>query len=266
METTVFQLEEHPEHPLMLVEKSEPAKTLDERLQESDREISEAWVALNKRSMLIGWQGYFIKRNNGWERLGYADEKHYRSARGIGRSTWYKMVGLAERFPMLTKEQFLSMSIENAEQLAVAPSQARQDPTLLEAAATMTAREFEGELVRRTAIAENKPVGEVYVTMKWRIKQAQREVIERGLEDWQHEHGIDDPGYALELMIAEYKERPTLTGFIAQSIPMLTNAVTKAQSITDLEDLRTLVAMHIRDMGEILKICCGEAGAEEEAA
>ena len=86
MATTMLQM---GERSLTLVDTDEtsPAKTLDERLQESDREISEAWVALNKRSMLIGWQGYFIKRNAGWERLGYADEKHYRSAKGIGRST-----------------------------------------------------------------------------------------------------------------------------------------------------------------------------------
>jgi hypothetical protein len=268
MATTAFQMDEHAEHSLMLVdtEEASPVKTLDEQLQESDQEISESWVALNKRSMLIGWQGYFIKRHNGWERLGYADEKHYRSSKGIGRSTWYKMVGLAERFPMLTKEQFLSMTIENAEQLAVAPPSARQDPDLLEAAATMTSRDFEGELVRHTAIAENKPVGEVFVTMKWRIKQVQREVIERGLEDWQHEHGIDDPGYALELMVAEFRDRPTLVGFIAESIPRLTRAVTAAHNVEELEDLRKLFATHIQEMGEILKVCCGEAGTDEEAA
>jgi len=59
---------------MLLTEETAPAKSLDEQLHESDRAITESWVALNKRSMLIGWEGYFIKRNNGWERLGYADE------------------------------------------------------------------------------------------------------------------------------------------------------------------------------------------------
>jgi hypothetical protein len=102
--------------------------------------------------------------------------------------------------------------------------------------------------------------------MKWRIKQTQREVIERGLDDWQHEHGIDDPGYALELMIAEYRERPTLVGFIAESIPRLTRAVTEAHNADELEELRKLFATHIQEMSEILKVCCGEVGTDEQAA
>jgi hypothetical protein len=243
--------------------------SLDQQLRESDRTLVDAWVGLTKRSMLIGWEGAFIKRHNGWQRLGYADEKHYRATRvanGIARSTWYKMVGLAERFSELSREQFLSMTIENAEQLAEAPQSVRRDPELIDAAAEMTVRDFESELVRRAALNENKPPSEVYVTIKWRIKQAQREVIERGLEDWQHEHGIDDPGYALELMIAEYRERVTLVGFIAESIPRLTQAVVAAHSVEELEELRRLMAAHIHEMGEILRLCCGEAGSDEEAA
>jgi hypothetical protein len=244
----------------------EERSDLDERLLQADRNISEAWIGLTKRSMLIGWEGAFIKRYNGWERLGYMDEKHYRADKGIGRSTWYKMVGLAEHFPNVSKEQFLAMSIENAEQLAVVPLEARENPVLLSSAATKTAREFESDLIFDTAVRENKPVSEVFVTMKWRIRQAQREVIERGLEDWQHEHGIDDPGYALELMIAEVHERLTLVGFMTESIPRLSRAVMAAESQEDLEDLRKLFARHIQEMGEVLKICCGEFNAETEAA
>lgn len=243
-----------------------PRMSLDEQLRECDRNICEAWVGLVKRSMVIGWDGYFIKRHDGWQRLGYVDEKHYRSSKGIGRSTWYKMVGLAEKFPMLSKEQFLAMTIENAEQLAVVPLSTRGDTALLQAAATLTAKEFEGELVRVAAIQQNRPVSEVYVTIKWRIKQAQREVIERGLEDWQQEHGIDDPGYALELMIAEYHDRPTLVGFMTEAIPRLSRAVTEAHSVEDLEELRKLFAAHLQEMGEVLKMCCGAGGDDEDAA
>jgi hypothetical protein len=239
---------------------------LDNRLKEADLNISESWVSLNKRSMLIGWEGYFIKSHNGWARLGYADEQHYRSTKGIARSTWYKMVNLAEQLSFLNKEEFLAMSIENAEQLAAAPREAREDPALIAAASTLSARDFESELVANTAERENKPVNEVYVTIKWRIKQGQREVIERGLKDWQHEHGIDDPGYALELMIAEFHDRPSLVGFLRESIPMLTREVTQADSIEDLQELRKVVAAHIQDMGEILKLCCGETKADEQAA
>ncbi len=231
---------------------------LEARVKESDCCIRQAWHRASKQSMEIGWEGAFLRTTNAWQILGYASEKSYRASTGIGRSTWYKMVGLAERFQHLTKEQFIAMSIENAEQLAVAPMETRQDVAIVEKAATMTARDFEGELVLETAKQENKPLGEVYVTMKWRVKEAQREVIERGLKDWQEEHGIDDEGYAIELMIAEFHDRPTLVGFLTESIQRLTQAVTHAESFEELKNLQELLAVHIRDMGEILTICCGD--------
>jgi hypothetical protein len=231
---------------------------LEKRVQESDHCIRQAWVKMSKRSMEIGWEGAFLRSTNAWQILGYDTEKSYRAAVGIGRSTWYKMVDLAERFQHLTKEQFISMSIENAEQLAAAPLETRKDVAMVKAASAMTVHDFESVLVLETATRENKPVGEVYVLMKWRVKEAQREVIQRGLKDWQEEHGIDDEGYALELMVAEFRDRPTLIGFLTQSIPMLTREVMQAERVEDIEGLRKVIAAHIHDMGEILKLCCGE--------
>ena len=250
----------------VLLEPMEVDTQLLEQLRESDRRISENNGRFNKVSMEIGWDGYFIKRHDGWRVLGYEGEKHYRSSKGIGRSTWYKMVGIAERLSHLSREDFLAMSIENAEQLSVQPFSVKHDPALIARAQAVTAQEFADDLVIDTARRENKPLGEVFVTMKWRIKQAQREVIERGLEDWQHEHGIDDPGYALELMIAEVSDRPTLVNFISESIPMLTREVTQAETMEELQYLRKVVAAHIQDMGAILKICCGESAEAEAAA
>ncbi len=235
-----------------------------EQLRQSDSRISENWTSMNKISMGIGWDGYFIKKNEGWRALGYENEKHYRRMKGIARSTWYKMVGIAERLSHLTMDEFLAMTIENAEQLSVQPGTVKRDPELLRKAQTRTAQEFADDLVMHQAERENKPVGEVYVTMKWRIKQAQREVIERGLEDWQHEHGIDDEGYALELMIAEYRERPTLVGFMTESIPRLSRQVMAVHTgeVLELDELRALretFAVHLQEMGEILRVCCVEA-------
>lgn len=241
----------------------ETSRQLDEQLREADQRISDNGGRLNKASMEVGWDGYFIRCHNGWQRLGYRDEKHYREARGIGRSTWYKMVGIAERLQHLTRDQFLSMSIENAEQLSVQPMTAKRDPELIVKAQMNTAADFTDALVEATAVREQKPVGEVYVTIKWRIRQAQREVIERGLEDWQQEHGLDDPGYALELLIAEYRERPTLVGFMRESIPRLARAVSEARTASELVELRDLFAIHIQEMAEILKICCGSSADRE---
>ena len=249
-------VEVKPAFPVLYINAED--RDLLEKLREAELRISDNRGRLNKASMEIGWDGYFIKRNNGWRLLGYEDEKQFRRSKGVGRSTWYKMVGIAERLQHLTRDEFLSMTIENAEQLSVQPGEAKRDPELILKAQSNTAEEFADALVGAAAQREQKPVGEVYVTIKWRIRQAQREAIERGLEDWQQEHGLDDPGYALELMIAEYHDRPTLVGFITESIPRLARAVSEAQSASDLEQLRELFAQHIQEMAEILKICCGE--------
>ena len=142
----------------------------------------------------------------------------------------------------------------------------RADPALLNAAATMQAREFQSEVGKYVSLAENTSPKDRNTSVKWSVRQSQREFIESGLEEWQHEHGIDDPGYALELLLAEYHDKPTLVGFMAESIPRLTRAVTEAHSVEELEALRTLFAAHIQEMGEILKVCCGENNASEEAA
>ncbi len=240
--------------------------SLQQELEEADVRISAHWDGLNKLTMGIGWDGWFIKRNDGWKRLGFEDEKHYRKAKGIGRSTWYKMMNIAERLQHLNRDQFLAMTIENAEQLSVQPLSVKHDPEILLKAQTATADEFTDHLAIDQAQRENKPVKDVLVTMKWRIRQGQRKVIEHYLEDWCHEHGIDDEGYGLELALAELHERPTLVGFISDSIPWLTKAVTTAQTVSDLEQLRGVVVQHVREMGEILKVCCGENEEEGEAA
>jgi hypothetical protein len=241
-------------------------EAMRERALRSDRCIREAWTKLSKRSMEIGWEGSFLKQHSLWPLLGYASEKDYRAAAGIGRSTWYTMINLAECFERLDKEQFLSMTIENAKHLATLAGDARYNPDLLRKAATMSERDFEHAVVMDTARRENRPVGDVRVTMKWRLSQAQRAVIERGLEDWQNEHNIDDPARAMELLVVEYTNRATLVGFISESIPRLTRAVTSANSADEMVSLRALFATHIQEMGEILRLCCQAKGRAEYAA
>jgi len=240
-----------------------PGRELDEDLRqqalESDRCIRQAWVKVSKRSMEIGWEAAWLKRKNAWYLLGYENEYHYRASVGVCRTTWFDMIKIAERFPDLDKKTYLAMTIENARRLALEPEEVRYNPEMLAKAATEKARDFKDELTTAGAHREGKPLSEHWVTMEWRIREEQREVIESGLQDWQKEHGIDDPGYALELMIAEYRERPTLVGFMTESIPRLTQQILAAQTEEELKDLRNAFAAHVREMDEVLKICCGEA-------
>ena len=238
--------------------------SLLQQLRESDRRITENGSRFNKASMEIGWDGFFIKQHQGWRLLGYEDEHRYRQAKGIGRSTWYKMVGIAERLSHLTRENFLAMTVENAEQLSEQPMSMKETPELILKAQTESSEKFADSLVAHEAARSNTPAKDVPVIMKFHVRQSQRKVIERGLQEWEHAHGIDDPGYALELMIAEFRERLTFVGFISESIVRLSRAVTAAHTPEELEDLRQLFAAHLKEMGELLKICSGEPGSEED--
>jgi hypothetical protein len=238
--------------------------TLLEQLRESDRRISTAWRSLSKASMCIGWDGYFIKRHNGWRALGYEDEKHYRIAKGISRTNWYRLTGMAERLANLAMEEFLSMTLDNAELLSKQPPSAKCDRKLLAKAQTLTEAQFAIELEAAAAQRENREPEAQWVTMAWRVLPAQRKVILEGLAEWEHEHGLDNEGYALELMIAEYRQRPTLVGFLSESIDWLGREVVRAKSLDDLLALRAHVAAHVQDMQEILLRCCGEMEAASE--
>ena len=232
---------------------------LREAVLESDRCIRRTWINVRKQSMEIGWEAAFLERHNAWQFLGFKHQHAYRIAVGIGRSNWYRLMAIAQKFPELSKEQFLAMSIENAERLGLEPKEVRYDPELLLKAATRQARDFKDELTTLGAHREGRPLHEHWVTMEWRLREEQRAAIERGLGEWQQEHGIDDEGYALELLIAEYRERPTLVGFINESIYRLKREVEEAE---DLGRLRGSCLLLARDMGEILKVCCGEQDRE----
>lgn len=235
-------------------------------LREADRRLTQNGGRFNRISMEIGWDGYLIKRHEGWRWLDYDDEKQYREAKRIGRSTWYKMIGIAERLAHLKREDFLAMTVENAEQLAEQPPSVKENPAIVHMAQTETSEGFAHVLALDMAAKLGKPVADVPVIMKFHVRQAQRKAIERGLEEWERAYGIDDPGYALELMIAEFRERLTFVGFISEAIPRLARAVANAHTAEELEELRKLFAAHIQEMGELLKICSGEGCDEESAA
>ena len=229
---------------------------------ESDRCITEASTKLSKMSMEIGWEGAFLKKFSLWPVLGCINELEYRVKKGVSRSTWYETVGAAYtlRYPSyrqtgITKDQFLAMSLENAKQLAAVEEEVRYSPALLEKAATLTNPQFKHAIALDGAMRENRTLKDSYSNIQWRVSESQRQVIERALNDWQHEHHLDDPARALELLMVEYSNRPTFVGFIQEAIVRLTPTVTEAKTVEELKRLQVTFADHIREMGEILDMC-----------
>ena len=250
-----------------------PAILLDEMQKEevlaSSRRIRTDNVALRKASMAIGRDGAFIESladKGSWQVLGYRHQHEFRIAEGLGRSNWYRVVAIASQFLEVDRDTYMAMSLENAERLSIEPRSVRLDPENLQRAATMTAKEFSDLMTTEGAHRDGKPKHEKWVEIKWKMRAAQREAIERDLAAWAMEHGIEynsESGYyALELMLAEYRERPTLAGFILESIPRLTSTI---RSTTDIGELKSQLADYLEEMSNIVKVCCGEVQEEESA-
>jgi hypothetical protein len=239
--------------------------SLKEQILASDKSIKEAWPKVRKMNMLIGWEGAFIEQHNGWSLLGFDNQHDYRQALQISRSTWYKHIAIAHKFSELDKKAFLAMNIENAARLGIEPPQVRYDPANVQKAATKPTREFRDELTTESAHKEGKPAIEKWVEMTWKMKEERREWIEKSLEKWCQEngineawckeYGIDENAYALEMLLAESTGKPTLVGFMMEAIPKLTEAI---QGTNDPTELKLLCANHIREMGAVVIKCCGE--------
>lgn len=252
---------------LVCIDASDLDAGLLEQLREADRRITENSGRLNRASMEIAWHAFFIKRYMGWRVLGYEDETHYRQSKRVGRSNWFKLIAIAQGLSHLSREDFLAIAtIENAELLAEQPMHVKQDVSLLRKAQTQPSESFAETLAVDAAAREGKRVKDAAVTLKLHVRPGQRRAIEQGLAEWQRAHGIVDAGYALELLLAEFRERLTFVGYISETIMRLSGAVVAARTTEELKQLRDLFATHLQDMSELLKICSGEGSPEEEAA
>lgn len=216
---------------------------IDEGL-EAHQALMHSGVSHDKRSMEIGWFGRIVKARNEFARHGCRDEKEYRELVRIGRTTWYRMIRIAGALSQLKREEFLSMTVENADLLSRIPDEERYDPELLEMARTLNEPQFQKRLLERRAKLENKPVEEVRVGMRISLFEGQRTVVEDALTRFMRQHGIVDRGTALEWIMMEYRDSATIMAFLQQSAPTLRKAL-KAES---LEEIRGVVAGYVMAM------------------
>jgi hypothetical protein len=216
---------------------------MDEGL-EAHQALMHSGVSHDKRSMEIGWYGRVVKNRNEFHRHGCKDENEYRQMVRVGRTTWYRMIRIAGALSQLKKEEFLSMTAENADQLSRLSEEDRYEPEILEAARTKTETELARYLLERQAKAENKPVEDVRVTMKFSVFEGQRTVIDDRLKDFMREYAIADRGTALEWWAMEYGTGESTMAFQRQSVPALRKAL-KAET---LEEIKTAVGEYVISM------------------
>jgi hypothetical protein len=224
---------------------------------------------VTKGCMELGWEGAAIQskaEKGSWGVAGFKDQHDFRVTKGIGRANWYRHVGVAMQFiGHIGKATYLAMKMENAERLSVEKEYIRFDPKHLGDAAVMSVKEFGDLLTNLVAHEEGKSAKKKYAEIRLRMEEQQRDFIESGIKSWGAEHGIDvnedGIGYALQCIIADVSERPTLVGFLLESIPKLAEA---ARQANDLTDLRALIVDFVMEMNNQVHICCGEMSDETE--
>lgn len=228
-----------------------------------EQRIEVAWNGKNRSSMVMGWVGLEMERENDFGVLGYEDQHAYRKAKGYGRSTWYKMLGIAREFAQLAEEQFLSMKVDNAYELSMVKEEAhRYDPVLIAAAATDGLEDFCDRMADREAARTNIPMTERKLPMKFHLTRHQREAVMNGLQRWMQDHQIKSEGYALEMLVAEYTERLTLVGYYKESMGRMQRAASHCAEGPVREELMSMAS----EMQEALDLVIGEKASLGMAA
>ena len=77
----------------------------------------------------------------------------------------------------------------------------KENPAVILKAQTQTARDFARTLATGHQTTKPERPVDTSVILESPVHPGQRRTIERGLNLWQREHGIDDPALALEMML-----------------------------------------------------------------
>lgn len=233
-----------------------------ERAKRNDLRLDEAWKGKNRHSMVMAWVGAEMKRENQFQDLGYEDQHAYRKSKGYAKSTWFKMVRIAEAFVFASEEEFLCMKVENADALSYVEAEHRYDAELFKKAATQSEEDFQDTLAEFGAAQAGKAKTEAVVQLNFHLKKTQRMAIHDGLKVWMRDHQIKDEGEALELLVAEYTSRLTLVGFQKETINRLRIS---AEHCADAQVRAELLGL-VYDMETALEMIKGAAPKPELVA
>jgi hypothetical protein len=202
-----------------------------EEIKRRKAEAQEHWAALTQAagmqstsSMEIGWEAFYLKSKSLFGALGFEDEHAARIAAGVGESTWYANIRLAEAFQGITKARFTRMKQANAKALADLPESKRLSDEWVRMAASMKIQEFaekvDKEMNGKAKASDGK---ERTSSIKVTVPSSRKEVIQDKIKEFAEEHGIsaDDPGKAIELALVEATGGPTLTSTITTMVQVV---------------------------------------------
>lgn len=185
------------------------------------RSTAKLEIGRPKRNMVLGWYGARLKEVDRWHEYGYSNEASYRDSTGISTATWGRYVRIAGQLPHLTLEDFVAISAENAEALGSLNEKDKLNFTWVFNARTMKSEDFKREVLKNKATAAGVEPKDMRVKFGMPLFEAQRKVIQDGIEEFSREHQIKDKGTALEWLVLEYSARNTFRKFLVANLPLL---------------------------------------------
>lgn len=209
--------------------------------------ILKAEEMVSVSSMRIGWHAYYLKRNNLFGILGFANEHEAAKAAGVSDSTWYANIRLAESFSGLDEEQFISMKQGNAKALADLPESKRMSRKWIRAASSKKHEEFLSDIdVEMEGVARASEGKEQGVVLKMPMPISRKKVVEEGLKEYAEKVGVvnGDIGKAMELMVVEQRDQVSLVQVITNATQRIKAAWEwKKSNLSAEETVEKLYAM-----------------------
>lgn len=213
--------------------------------------IKSAGLLESTSSLTIGFHACYLKKNGLFGLLGFESEGQALKASGVGKSTWFECIRLAEAFDGITEEQFTSMKLGNAKAACDLPDSKRKSREWIRQAGIDEIDVFQlkvdQELEGRAKASDGKEAG---VTLKLSMPLSRKAVVEQGLIEYAAKVGIEngDTGKALEMLIVEKQGETTLISSITNAVQRIKEAKALRNSYLSAEECLDRVMTILDDM------------------
>lgn len=182
--------------------------------------ICKAGGLISTNSLRIGFHAHALKKGGLFGILGFENEREAQEASGVGDSTWFANIRLAEQFDGVSEDLFCGMKQANCRALADMPTSKRLDEYWLRRAATDSMDTFaalvDDEMEDKARASDGK---ERTVSYSVKMPKSRRKAVQSGLAEISKEYGCDgDESRTLELLVAEKTGSVSLIGAIKNAV------------------------------------------------
>ncbi len=215
------------------------------------KHITQASVLQSRNSLRIGYHAAAMKEKGLWGMMGFRDEGEAREAAGVGESTWFSTIRLAESFKGIPEDLFTAMRLTNAKALSDLPEGKRQDREWLRKAAEESIKEFQKLVdVEMNGKAKDSDHKEHILSFKTTLPESAMKKVEAGLKTYAAATGLDpvNTGKILEVMVSEHTDGASLVGTITTAVQKVKAAKDVIHSGKSLEEVVEAVEKMLDDV------------------